>query len=252
MQNIKSKSLYKSIKVLECFSTKNFELGITEIAKKLKLNKSNVHNIVATLVFAGYLEKNHLSSKYHLSKKILQFSYIVTNSFSLQNEIYQLMQQLADEFGTFVYFATFQGFNVLYLLNAHPKVKSSNQAFRSITGEVAPLYATSIGKALLMTMSDKEIKAHLDPIKQRFTENTLMDDQGIIKDIKLSQTRGYSLDNVEHENNVRCVGMPLFKGNKELLGAISVSGSINIVTTNKVEIIAKRMSDLVLDFKRRT
>jgi IclR family KDG regulon transcriptional repressor len=248
---VKSKSLYKSIQILECFSTKQFELGITEISKKLKLNKSNVHNLVSTLVEAGYLEKNPTSDKYHLSKKLLQFSFVITSNFKLQNEVHQMMQILADEFGAYVYFGTIQGYNVLYLQSVFPKTSNESQIYRSITGEIAPLYATSIGKALLMTMSDKDIKDHIDPVKQKFTDNTLLDDKEIFKEVKLSQKRGYSIDNIEHENNVRCVGIPIFKGDNELVGAISVSGSVNIVTPQKVEKIAKRMADIALDFKRR-
>ena len=66
-EDIKVKSLYKSLKVLECFTAQTPELGITEIGGMLGLYKSNVHNLMSTLEVAGYVEKNPLNSKYRFT-----------------------------------------------------------------------------------------------------------------------------------------------------------------------------------------
>ncbi|MDF2663615.1 MAG: kdgR 1, partial [Paenibacillus sp.] len=45
---VKTKTLYKALQVLDCFSATTPELGITEISERLGLYKSNVHNIMDT------------------------------------------------------------------------------------------------------------------------------------------------------------------------------------------------------------
>ena len=66
------KTLKKSLMVLDCFiDSKGEPLGITDIAKELKLNKSNVHDILYTFEQMGYLEKEPAVSKYVLSFKML-------------------------------------------------------------------------------------------------------------------------------------------------------------------------------------
>ena len=54
----KVKSLVKAMEVLECFSIKKPELGVTEIAQELHLQKSTVHNIMSTFETMGYLVQN--------------------------------------------------------------------------------------------------------------------------------------------------------------------------------------------------
>ena len=60
----KVKSLAKALRVLECFANDRPELGVTEIAKMLGLQKSTVHNIVSTFEDLGYLQQNQETGKY--------------------------------------------------------------------------------------------------------------------------------------------------------------------------------------------
>ena len=74
------KSLHKAIAVLECFTTQEPELSITEISSKLGLYKSTVHNIVSTFEQHGYIERNPQTNKCHLGMKVLKpmFSTLTT------------------------------------------------------------------------------------------------------------------------------------------------------------------------------
>ncbi len=46
-------SLAKALRVLECFTVSEPELGVTEISKKLGIGKSNAHNIISTYCQMG-------------------------------------------------------------------------------------------------------------------------------------------------------------------------------------------------------
>ena len=73
--DIKEKSKYslgtinKALAVLDLFK-KNKTLGITEIANKLRIGKSNIFRIVVTLEHWGYLEKTQ-SQKYCLGTTLV-------------------------------------------------------------------------------------------------------------------------------------------------------------------------------------
>src|SRR5690625_4702453 len=96
-KDIKIKSLYKALQVLDCFSVDEPELGVTEISKELSLYKSNVFNIVDTFVKAGYLEQNQENGKYKLSYKILELSQIISSNISFRKLILPYMQELAND-----------------------------------------------------------------------------------------------------------------------------------------------------------
>ncbi len=250
-EDIKVKSLYKTLKVLECFTSKTPELGVTEIGNVLGLYKSNVHNLISTLEVAGYVEKNPLNAKYRLSNKMLEFSYVVTSQLAFQDVVYQVMKRLTDELGEMMYFGVPHGAYVLYMFNAYPKTYDHNYPIRSIMGEKAPMYCTSIGKAMLSTMDEDEIRTRIDIPKEKFTPYTLTEDEDIIKDVMLSKERGYSMDNIEHEPNVRCVGIPIFGRDQNLIGALSISGAAQNLDDEKVQKYVKALMDAAYEIKRR-
>ncbi len=57
MSEPKVSSLAKALRVLDCFSVEEPELGVTEIAEKLGIGKSNAHNIISTYCQTGYLQQ---------------------------------------------------------------------------------------------------------------------------------------------------------------------------------------------------
>ena len=44
----KVKSLAKSLKILSCFTIQEPVLGVTELAERIGVTKSNIHNILST------------------------------------------------------------------------------------------------------------------------------------------------------------------------------------------------------------
>jgi IclR family transcriptional regulator, KDG regulon repressor len=249
--DVKVKSLYKSLSILECFTARNPELGITEISNSLGLYKSNVHNMLSTLEAAGYVYKNPVTSKYGLTNKMLEFSYVVTSQLNYQDIVYHVMKRTTEALNEMTYFGVDHGKYILYMFNAYPKLYDFNYPVRSIMGEKAPMYCTSIGKAILSTFPEDEIRRRIDMERERFTPNTLIDEEEIVKDVLLSAKRGYALDDIEHELNVRCVGVPIFDRSQKLIGALSVSGAAQNFNEAKIEKCAQYLNDAAFEIKSR-
>jgi len=248
---IKVKSLYKSLKILECFTKNTPELGVTEISNMLQLYKSNVHNMLSTLEVAGYVEKNPRNSKYHLSNKMLEFSYVVTSRFNYQNVVYQVMKRVSDELGEMMYFGVPHGAYVLYMFTAYPTSYDKDYPFRSIMGEKAPLYCTSVGKAMLMAMDEEEIVQRIDMERKSYTPNTLTEEEAILEDIREARERGYAIDNIEHERNVKCIGVPIFGSNDELIGGLSISSTAHDFDDDKLVRCANVLRDAAYEIRRK-
>ena len=247
--NIKAKSLYKSLKVLECFTAQTPELGITEISEMLGIYKSNVHNIITTLEYAGYIYKNPLTQKYGLANKILEYSYVVTSQFKYQNVVNQVMKRVSETLNSISYFGVPHGKYVLYMFSTYPKVYDNNYPVRSIMGEKAPLYCTSIGKAILSTMPKEEILDRIDMDRIKYTENTRIEENEILDDVFLSAKRGYAIDNIEHEPDVRCIGVPVFDRSHKLIGSLSVSGPAHNFNDEKIDNYSKFLIDAAFEIK---
>ncbi len=222
-EEVKVKSLAKALKILDCFGADCPELGITQISKMLNLGKSNVSNIVSTFEHEGYLEQNPQTGRYRLGLKLLEFSFIINEKLGYQRMFHDIMQGISKKMNAITYFAILRHQEVFYLCNSYPPDDAYNYPFRNIIGECAPLYCTSLGKAMLAYLPPEELDAYLKLERIPYTDHTIVDEETLKKEILLTRKRGYALDSEEHEYGTRCIGVPIFNLDNSLLGAISVS-----------------------------
>lgn len=243
-QETKVKTLAKAIKLLECFSIEEPELGVTELSEKLDLYKSNVHNILSTYQEYGYIEKNPKTNKYHLGYKILELSKVVNSHLGISSIVNPVIKELAEELNEVVYFAIPKGPKVLYIEGAYPK---NVYSIRVMLGETAEMYCTALGKAMLanMPIADALPCIHAQSFTP-FTDNTITTPNRLIQELELTRTRGYSMDNMEHEYGIKCVGVPIFNRNNQLIGAISVSGPSLRFDENAVKQFSDKLTSCAL------
>lgn len=213
-------SLEKAIRVLNTFKDKP-ELGVTEIGQILGLNKSNVFNILSTYEKMGFVEHNKQSQKYRLSFGVLELSHALLERIGIRNAAYPYMKELASVTGENVYLAILQGDCALYLDAASP---TQHTYERSLSGETAPLYCTGIGKAMLAYLPEERLPQHLPETMTAYTDNTITDRQKLLRELEAIRQRGYSIDNMEHEFGIKCVGVPVLDRNGLAIAALSISG----------------------------
>ncbi|MDO4291916.1 MAG: IclR family transcriptional regulator [Eubacteriales bacterium] len=218
---IKVKSLYKALEILNCF-VKKPRLGVTELSEMLDLNKSNVHNILTTFKAMDYVEQDEESGKYCLGVGIFQLCQAAGDRFSIRSIAMPFMQEIADMTGEMVYLAVPHEDEVIYLEAIYP-VESFN-LMRVILGERARMFCTGIGKAMLANMPIQIQEEYISRPLPSYTENTITDQDELRRELARIREKGYAVDNMEHEFGVKCVAMPLFGRKGTVEGAISVSG----------------------------
>ena len=215
------KSLLKAIDVLECFSDLHPELGVSEIAKMLELQKSTVFNILNTLEHRGYVDQSPQTGKYHLGLRVLHMSYIVNHHMGLREMFLPYLAQIAQATDEICYFGILDQREVLYIDSAYPHHATQT---RNILGERAPLYCTGLGKAMLAHMPEPEAAAVLAGPFNSFTNYTLTDPAALRGQIARIREQGYAVDDMEHELGIRCVAAPVFRADGSVFAAVSVSG----------------------------
>lgn len=215
------KSLVRAMSVLECFSQKEPELGVTEIASRLNMQKSTIFNILTTFQDLGYLIKNPVNNKYQLGYKLLHLGYIVSSNMSIRQQFIPQMKQIANACGEVCYLGLLDHMEVLYVEATYPNTQIQT---RNILGERAPLHCTGLGKAMLAYMDPGEVNQVLSGPLTSFTKCTITDPDVLRNELEEIRNNGYAVDNMEHEFGVRCVAVPFFSIDGKVMGAVSVSG----------------------------
>ena len=238
----KVKSLAKAMHLLECFSSQKPEIGITEIARVLDLQKSTVHNIISTFEDLGYISQNNETGKYYLGVKLLQFSYIINNHIGIRKYFLPYMKQIANELHETVFLGIPYEMEVLYIECIYPDESNGG---RSILGERAPMYCTGLGKAMLAYLPSDRQEACVKQSFVQFTETTIHTKEELLKDIEQTRKRGFAIDNMEHEYGVTCVGVPILGNDNRVVAALSISGPS--LRFDEISLIhkAKRMQEIL-------
>ncbi|MGH6977392.1 MAG: IclR family transcriptional regulator, partial [Stellaceae bacterium] len=68
----------------------------------------------------------------------------------------------------------------------------------------------------------------------KFTEHTIIDPQALLADLARVRKRGWSIDNEERAEGLRCVGAAVYNEHTEVVGAISVSGPVVRMTEERI------------------
>lgn len=229
------KTLLKSLSILECFTEKTSELGITEISEMLGLYKSNVFNILTTFEEAGYVEKNLENNKYRLGTKILELAYTISSNIDFRRIILPYLQKIAEQSNETAYLGMPYKNEVLYLDMIIPK---NTLPTKSILGDTAPLYCTAIGKAMMAYYPEDRIMEVISEGLVPVTNNTIIEKDKLLEELKRIVSKGYAVDNMENEYGIKCVGKPIFSRKGQVIAGVSISGPSLRFSNQNIELFA--------------
>lgn len=246
----KVKSLGKALTLLECFTIQEPELGVTQLAERMRINKSNVYSILNTFQQGGYIEKLP-NGRYTLGLKLLEFSYVINQHLGYPRAVYDLLMDLANRTNEIVYFGLPHGREVLYLYVARPAERMRELPYRDVLGQHAPLYCTSVGKAILAAMPEEDWTERLPETFRSYTPNTLTDREAVLRELRKTRERGYAVDDCEWEERIRCVGMPVYNSAGQLVAGISTSGPAGLMTEERVLHCARLLAETARQMRGR-
>ncbi|MED9904928.1 MAG: IclR family transcriptional regulator [Lachnospiraceae bacterium] len=226
------KTVRKALEILELMLDYQKEIGITEMAAMIGINKSTVCKIMLVLQEYGYVVKNPLTSKYHLGNKFITFSTKVMSEMKIRDVAKPYIDKLAEITGETINLAIISGTKTMYIevVNSGENVvQISNQI-----GKLENMHCTSVGKALL-AFSPKEFVDEvlategLPPVN----ENTITSAEVFLAELEEVRRRGYAIDERESLPDVMCVGAPILDYSGMAIASISISGYVGRLNEEK-------------------
>jgi DNA-binding IclR family transcriptional regulator len=241
-------SVAKAFDILTVFTMAEPRLTLTEISHRLNMPKSTVHHLLSTIAQYGFVEKQK-DDTYALGKAIIHLTQSVLVNLELRDRAAPLLRALADSCNESVYLTTLDGDSVLYIY----AIESSQRLLaRTAVGDRAPLYCTSVGKAVLAFYPPEHIRQlYGGEALPAFTAYTLTSLDALHADLNLTRQRGYALDNQEHELNTFCIGAPIFDASSSVVGACSISGVRLQIITDDLESLSEAVVNTAQEISRR-
>jgi IclR family acetate operon transcriptional repressor len=143
-----------------------------------------------------------------------------------------MMRALAESTGETAHLGRLSGTDVVYI----EKVESSHAVrMYSRVGDTMPAYSTGVGKAILAFLDDAEVDRHLPGELAPRAANTITDRGRLREELARTRERGFSLDDIENEDGIRCTGAPVFDHSGLVQAAISVAGPATRMTPDRLQ-----------------
>ncbi len=224
-------SIERAFDVLEYFNINNKEVGVTELSKKININKSTLHGIMKTLVQRNYLKQNE-NNKYMLGTKLLELGVLVQKHFQVTDIPKKYLKDLVNKHKETVHVAVLEGNEVVFI----DKLESS-QSIRMVSeiGKRLPAHSTALGKVLLAHLPDKEKKQFTKKKLKKVTFKTITDPDQLLEELDKIKEKGYAFDDEEVIKGVRCVSAPIRNHSGEVVAALSISGPAFRMDSKKTE-----------------
>ncbi len=226
--------LDKAFQILETLSNEWTGLSVSALSEDLGINISTVHRILSSFISRGYVVQTD-TKKNKLSLKFIDISSSYLNGLELKSEAHRLLNSLAAKLNQTIFLATLIENQVVYI-DKHELFSSFRKY--AIIGERRPLYCTALGKSLLLGFDDKALQEYMKETEfRKYTDNTILDKEGLLKDLKVSGMRGWTIDNEEVEDGVICYGVPIYDYRGQIIAAMSTSGFKDHIQGREEDII---------------
>ncbi|MDF1566566.1 MAG: IclR family transcriptional regulator [Spirochaetaceae bacterium] len=223
--------------------------GVSDIAKILEMPKSSTHSILSTLEHYSLVEKDERSGRYHLGLKLVELGYRAQGELGLVRVGRPFIQGLNRDTDETVHLTVLDHREVLYVDCVESRLRLRTY---SVIGVRAPLYCTSVGKALLAWQDDTYIAAYLAETDFKpETSRTITDTAALRIEIEKIRSQGYAIDDREHEDHLRCIGAPIRNSRGEVFASVSVSGPEVRMTPERVKELSARVIGVAADISRK-
>ena len=218
-------SVQLAIDVLEAVAFSDDELGVTQIAERLKMTKGSVHRHLQTLVERGYLAQNSTTSRYAIGPKSRLLARHAPDT-DLVHLAEGPMRQLRDALGHPVVLSemTPRGALVLNKLSGTAPIEIGVRP-----GSELPFHASAQGKVMLaFAPRPLQTRVLARPL-QRFTGKTIVSVHRIEQELLEVARLGFASAPEESMLGLNAVAAPIFDAQDACIAAVAIVASIQFL-----------------------
>lgn len=210
-----------SLEIIDLLTSHPEPLGVTDIAKRLDMDKGNAHRVLEALGRRRIVDQDPESRRYRPGPRIMTWARQVLQARTIRDVAAPHLRQLWLASGETTHLACLNATGVVYL----ECLVGLGQGTTSTTlGTQAPTHCTATGKALIASLPTIQLHAHLDAVGlARFTRNTITDKAQLIEHLAIVRQRGYATDVEEFHPGTSCCASPISDVTGHVTASVGVS-----------------------------
>lgn len=182
-------------------------LTVGELALQLRLPKSAVSRILATMQTEGYVARDPLSNRFRIALKLISLVLRHVDRLGIDDLCLPLMRSLAEESGELVQLALVDGEEMRFVAKADGPNRIRAV---SLMGTKVETHSMAAGKMWLSSLPRSHaLKLALADGLERHTETTITTVEDFGRELDLVDERGYAVNLAEHTEGVHSIAAPI-------------------------------------------
>lgn len=229
----------RALQLVELLAEAADGLSLAEISRELIVNKAIAVRLLETLEHAGYIWRDDVAQRYHLTYRISNLGLRQLQQSGLLGQCTSILEHLAERTGELVRLSIVESGERITWIYAVVGTRRSLRIDPNFNFEVS-LHSHATGKAWLMTLPEKRV---LQLLKRSgmssLTKHTSTDVKALQAELEVARRRGFAVTFEENEIGVMAVAAPVvaprLSGVRECVGVVSVAAPTNRMTRADIE-----------------
>lgn len=217
-------------------------IGVSELSRQLELPKSTVQRALVALNELGWIAQEPAEPRRWVQTTKLLALASRGGGLSLRERAMPVMQDLLERTDENVHLSVRNGAGVVII----EKLESSSvvRLFDPL-GVVAPVHASSTGKAILAWSDPDDVEDLLSNALEGYTGRTIVSADEFRRELRSIRRHGYAVNRGEWREDVRGVAVPILDATGKAMGAISIAVPAHRLPDRRIPEVARLVVDAV-------
>lgn len=224
-------SLARGLGVIRAFSDERTMLTLADVARIAGLSRASARRSLLTLEALGYVGMQQ--NRFYLRPRVLDLGYAFLSSSSSVDITQDHLRKLSVRLGESCSACEYDDGDIVYVARA---AAESVMPLRVSIGRRIPAFCTSTGRVLLSAMSPDELDDFFRTYsREKFTPQTVTDEQELRDRIAEVREQGWALNNQELDLGARSIAAPVVdKRTGAYISAVNVTVSTSRVSVEEL------------------
>jgi len=238
-------ALDRALGLLEILASRS-GLTLSELAAESDQAVATVYRALVTLQGHGMVEVEEPGQIWHIGAGAFRVGSAFLRRTKVIERARQPMDALMRATGETANLGVESNDEVLFLSQVE-----THEAIRAFfpPGTKGPMHVSGIGKVLLAWLPEDRVAGILARRGQeRFTSLSITHPSSLMRDLARTRDRGFSIDDQERAEGMRCIAAPIFNPYGEVVAGLSVSGPafrIGLSETSRIGALVRATADQV-------
>lgn len=236
-----SRSIKRTLEVLEYFDAEHPAVSVNEISRALGYPQSSTSILLKSLAQLGYLNYDKKTRTYRPSPRVALIGRGVQPYLFGDGSVMAAMEEVGQRTGELINLAAPAGVVVQYI---HVIPATNPVRLHMHAGAVRPMLGSGMGHLFLSALSDDELEEEIERLEKLLKEPEISREE-LMKDIRRIRRKGYALSTstVTPGGGLIAVLLPGLYSGTPL--AIGIGGVANVIIANEeryIEILREAIS----------